>query len=157
MTTDTTFFTNEPGFTLLDRFKRTLKDVRYFDILVGYFTLINDIIQGEEISDKDAKPGYIYETYPAMKIARLATDKDWERKGIGTYMLMLSIAYAIRLNQVSACRFITVDALNGIVPFYIKMGFIPFHESTNSRTTPMYLNYFAVIKQIQKASTQREL
>lgn len=37
MQTDLTFFTNEPGCTLLDRFKRTLKDVRYFDILVGYF------------------------------------------------------------------------------------------------------------------------
>lgn len=37
MQTDLTFFTNEPGSTLLDRFKQTLKDVRYFDILVGYF------------------------------------------------------------------------------------------------------------------------
>lgn len=35
--TDTTFFTNEPGSTLLDRFKRTLKDTQYFDVLVGYF------------------------------------------------------------------------------------------------------------------------
>ncbi len=37
ITTDLTFFTNEPGATLLDRFKRTLKDVQYFDVLVGYF------------------------------------------------------------------------------------------------------------------------
>lgn len=37
MITDTTFFTNEPGSTLLDRFRKTLKDVQYFDILVGYF------------------------------------------------------------------------------------------------------------------------
>lgn len=37
MTTDTTFFTNEPGSTLLDRFRITLKDVQYFDVLVGYF------------------------------------------------------------------------------------------------------------------------
>jgi len=37
MKTDLTFFTNEPGSSLLDRFKKTLKDVRYFDILVGYF------------------------------------------------------------------------------------------------------------------------
>ena len=36
-TTDTTFFTNEPTSTLLDRFKKTLKDVEFFDILVGYF------------------------------------------------------------------------------------------------------------------------
>lgn len=37
MHTDLTFFTNEPGATLLDRFSKTLKDVRHFDILVGYF------------------------------------------------------------------------------------------------------------------------
>lgn len=37
MTTDLTFFTNEPGATLLDRFKKTLSDVQYFDVLVGYF------------------------------------------------------------------------------------------------------------------------
>jgi hypothetical protein len=37
MTTDLTFFTNEPGATLLDRFKRTLSDVKNFDVLVGYF------------------------------------------------------------------------------------------------------------------------
>ena len=35
--TDLTFFTNEEGRTLLDRFKSTLKDTRYFDVLVGYF------------------------------------------------------------------------------------------------------------------------
>ncbi len=35
--TDLTFFTNEPDSTLLDRFVAILKDVRYFDILVGYF------------------------------------------------------------------------------------------------------------------------
>lgn len=37
MNTDLTFFTNEPDSTLLDRFKRTLRDARYFDVLVGYF------------------------------------------------------------------------------------------------------------------------
>src|SRR4030067_1522884 len=37
MQPDLTFFTNDPGATLLDRFRKTLKDVRHFDILVGYF------------------------------------------------------------------------------------------------------------------------
>ena len=37
MQTDLTFFTNEPGYTLLDRFRKTLKDVKFFDVLVGYF------------------------------------------------------------------------------------------------------------------------
>lgn len=37
MTTDLTFFTNEPDAALLDRFKATLRDVQFFDVLVGYF------------------------------------------------------------------------------------------------------------------------
>ena len=37
MTTDRTFFTNEPNATLLDRFKATLRDTQFFDILAGYF------------------------------------------------------------------------------------------------------------------------
>ena len=36
MITDTTFFTNEPGYALLDRFKKALKHVQCFDVLVGY-------------------------------------------------------------------------------------------------------------------------
>src|SRR3989304_9781173 len=37
--TDLTFFTNEPGHTLLDRFIATLKGVQFFDIIVGYFRI----------------------------------------------------------------------------------------------------------------------
>ncbi len=37
MITGTTFFTNESGYALLDRFKKTLKHVQYFDVLGGYF------------------------------------------------------------------------------------------------------------------------
>ena len=35
--TDLTFFTNTPGQTLLNRFRSTLKDTKFFDVLVGYF------------------------------------------------------------------------------------------------------------------------
>jgi superfamily II DNA or RNA helicase/HKD family nuclease len=34
---DLTFFTNDENQTLLSRFKATLKDTQYFDVLVGYF------------------------------------------------------------------------------------------------------------------------
>ena len=37
MSSDLTFFTNEPGATLLDRFKAVLEHVQFFDVLVGYF------------------------------------------------------------------------------------------------------------------------
>ena len=34
---DLTFFTNEPDATLLERFRSTLTDTQFFDVLVGYF------------------------------------------------------------------------------------------------------------------------
>ena len=38
--TDLTFFTNdEPGSSLYERFQRTLKEVQFFDVLVGYFRI----------------------------------------------------------------------------------------------------------------------
>jgi len=37
MSTHISFFTNEPGARLLDRFKKTLQTTQYFDVLVGYF------------------------------------------------------------------------------------------------------------------------
>lgn len=37
MQNDLTFFTNDPGSTLLDRFQGTLWNLKFFDILVGYF------------------------------------------------------------------------------------------------------------------------
>jgi len=37
MSTDKTFFTNEPGNSLLERFKTTLNHAQFFDVLVGYF------------------------------------------------------------------------------------------------------------------------
>ncbi len=37
MGTDLNFFTNERGASLADRFTQTLKAVKYFDVLAGYF------------------------------------------------------------------------------------------------------------------------
>ena len=37
MINDTSFFTNEPDNTLVDRFNVLLKDTEFFDCLVGYF------------------------------------------------------------------------------------------------------------------------
>ena len=37
----TSFFTNKPGYTLLDRFKMTPKHVQCFDVLVGYFRFLS--------------------------------------------------------------------------------------------------------------------
>jgi GNAT superfamily N-acetyltransferase len=61
--------------------------VYYKGRLVGYFTLVNDCIEVKAIEESDGEPGYPYAKYPAIKIARLATHSDFERRGIGRNML----------------------------------------------------------------------
>ncbi len=83
MITDTTFFTNESGYTLLDRFKKTLKHVQYFDVLVGYFrtSAFHQLYESFESVDKirslvglnvDRK------AYEIIEEARVQTHLDFE-------------------------------------------------------------------------------
>ena len=51
MNNDLTFFTNQPNASLLDRFKSTLKDVQYFDVLVGYFRTSGFHLLHEALAD----------------------------------------------------------------------------------------------------------
>ena len=53
MSTDKTFFTNEPNSTLLDRFKATIKLAQYFDVLVGYFRITGFYRLYEELESVD--------------------------------------------------------------------------------------------------------
>ena len=50
---DNKFFTNEEGSTLLDRFNTTLKDVQYFDVIVGYFRTSGFHLMKESMQDID--------------------------------------------------------------------------------------------------------
>ncbi|KAF5082432.1 hypothetical protein DSECCO2_99680 [anaerobic digester metagenome] len=125
--------------------------------LVGYFTLVNDIILGDQIEDEDIKPGFRYDSYPALKIARLATHKLWEGLDIGKFMLLHSVSFAIMINQFSACRFITVDAINKKVDFYKKFGFVVIEDAINEKTTSMYFNHTAIIKMLRDKDKQTTL
>ncbi|NLL11677.1 MAG: GNAT family N-acetyltransferase [Methanomicrobiales archaeon] len=122
--------------------------------LVGYFTLVNDIIFGDKIEEEDIRPGFRYDSYPALKIARLATHKLWENLDIGKFMLVHSISFAIIVNQYSACRFITVDAVNEKVDFYKKFGFVVIEDAITEKTTPMYFNHTAIIKILRDKDKQ---
>jgi len=51
MNNDLTFFTNESDASLLDRFKATLKDVQFFDVLVGYFRTSGFHLLHEALAD----------------------------------------------------------------------------------------------------------
>ena len=94
--------------------------------IVAVFTLANDaiIISGNE--DKhdvfegifpplDTEDGerffYSQHVYPAINIGHLGVKTEWQRQGIGHFVISYVADSFIRYN-IAGCQFITVDALN---------------------------------------------
>ena len=96
---------------------------------VAYFSLLNDKVD-RDLSDKNVWNRLSREipnakrrrSYPAVKIGRLAVDKDYEGQSFGRISFNY-IKQTLLKNRVSGCRFVTVDALKEAVGFYQKNGF----------------------------------
>lgn len=67
---------------------------------------------------------YLYNHYPAVKIARLAVHKDLSGAGLGRALVNLALGQAKRIIcPAVGCRFVVVDSKRGAVKFYEKCGF----------------------------------
>ncbi len=137
------FLTQDALQNQLDRISVT-RLVFYHGRLVGYFTLVTDVIKRGEIAEGDGAEGFRYATYSALKIARFATHVEFERQGIGRNMLLKIFAIWIRLSKYIGCRIITVDSKPEAVGFYKKFDF---HEAIinktklrDSGTIPLYID-----------------
>jgi hypothetical protein len=99
--------------------------------IAAYMSLIMDAIKLSFTEKELHNLNYPFRTIPAMKIAKLAVDRNFsgKYKGIGTFMIDNAERLA-RICNVSycACRFLTVDADlehdEGVLSFYEKNGFI---------------------------------
>ena len=60
---------------------------------------------------------------PAVKIGRLAIDKTYKGKGLGSIFINNIIKDCLELNTKQACRLLLVDAYKQALPFYEKIGF----------------------------------
>ena len=117
--------------------------VRQNGYLVGYCTLINDSIKTRWINIGNGEHWYRYLHYPALKIARLATHQEFERRGIGTAMLDYATAVAIKLSdEISGCRILTVDSKNDSIGFYQSFGFKMANTKIFRDTMPLYKDIF---------------
>jgi ribosomal protein S18 acetylase RimI-like enzyme len=90
---------------------------------------------------------YLKPPFPAVKIGRLAVDKGFQNKGLGTSILeMLTISFIE--NNKTGCQFITVDALNNkkALEFYEKNGFHFISTQIQSKESkPMYKSLLGMI------------
>lgn len=102
-------------------------------IIVAAFTLSNDSIRITNKLNEDSKVDFLKFTnlenkhlkrFPAILIGRLATNKDFAGKGIGS-AVMDFIKSRFRYSNKTGCRFIIVDAHNteATIHYYIKNKF----------------------------------
>lgn len=117
--------------------------------LVGFITLLADTLEVQSVHEDNGIDGYPYRKYPAIKIARLAVDRTFERKGIGRFLLLASIGKAISISKEIGCRYITVDSKTESIDFYEKHGFKVVEKYRHTDFPKMYLNMSQIIAMIQ--------
>lgn len=110
--------------------------------ITGYFTLATAQVAYQEIPDdfRGKLPKY---PIPALRIARLAVDKDFKGEGIGKWLLAQAFIRAIHVADVTGLYFIIVDAKENSKSFYEHYGFYKFFDED--------LSYFILVDTVRKA------
>jgi GNAT superfamily N-acetyltransferase len=113
--------------------------------LVGFVTLLADTIAVQSIHESEGVGDYKYTKYPAIKIGRIAVDRNSERMGIGRFILLAAIGKAVSISKEIGCRYITVDSKRDSIDFYKKHNFKEVEGYRNNEFPKMYLNMYPII------------
>ncbi len=110
--------------------------------IVGYFTLATAQVAYQEIPDdyRGKLPKY---PIPALRIARLAVDKEMQGTGIGRWLLAQAFIKIVQVANVTGIYFIIVDAKENSKVFYEHYGFTKFNGED--------LTYFILVDTVRKA------
>ena len=85
---------------------------------------------------------HIHIPYPALKIGRLAIQKNCQGKGFGTLIVNYIVGMALIHSKKIGCRYVAVDAYNHQIAlnFYTKNGFMKLKKTKRETNIPMYLD-----------------
>ena len=121
------------------------------DETVAYFSLSNDSL----IKNDRERPAWNRinraisndkrrRTYPAVKIGRLAVDRKYAGRGLGSHII-LAIREMYNNPQQAGCRFLTVDAYRNALVFYQRNRFdFLTGQDINDDTRAMYFDLKAI-------------
>jgi predicted GNAT family N-acyltransferase len=141
-------------------FQKNLLAVTYIieteDSTVAFFSIFNDKISYKDVAKnpdatlwakiKTKMPiGKQLGSYPAMKIGRLAVDKNYKGQQIGTTIIEY-LKSLFTTNNRTGCKFITVDAYSASLVFYEKNDFVFLTEKDTGRDTRAMYFDLALLK-----------
>ncbi|MDM5339679.1 GNAT family N-acetyltransferase [Fictibacillus enclensis] len=105
------------------------------DNLIGYFTLFTDQV----LVPKNLKQKHNWEVfslvgkpmYPAIRLHYMGVDENFRSKGYGKILLYFALDICKEVAENVGCNFVSIEALNSAVPFYIKHGFYKLNKNNN--------------------------
>jgi len=113
--------------------------------IVGYYTLVVGEVSFDDASERLRK-GLARHPVPLMVLARLATDRSWQGKGIGAGLLKDAIKRTLNAADIAGIRALVVHAKDDTArSFYQHFDF------TSSPTDPLHL--YALIKDLRRATS----
>ena len=145
-------------------YQNQLLSVTYYldngDETILFFSLSNDKIAAIELTNgfwrkiKTLFPHSKHrKDYPAVKIGRLGVNVKYQHqeKSWGAFILNYVKQWMVTENK-TGCRFITVDAYQSAVPFYLKNGFLFMgsqervrYEKQKGDTVAMYFDLMQIV------------
>ncbi len=101
-------------------------------VAAGYYTLSMAQVELRSLPESHRKnlPKY---PVPAVRLGRLAVDRQWQGTGLGEILLMDAIRRSVAAVQSVAAKYMIVDAKNEKAEeFYLRYGFQPFEGGSYS-------------------------
>lgn len=120
--------------------------------VIGYYTLATTAIPRDGLSDELLKGLPKYRDLPAFLLARLAVDKNFQRKQIGELLLSRCFEHCLTVSKCIAARYVVAEALTSAISWYERYNFRPIK---GSRSTEM-IKMFVDLKVIQSSIDGRK-
>jgi len=116
---------------------KTFVAIDEYQTLMGYMTLANAQIEAKTLPDaiKATLPRY---PVPAFRIAKLAVDRKFQGKGVGSWLLRNALQRALEISGSVGVYAVLVDAIDDKAKgFYLKYGFIPLQDHGQTLFLPL--------------------
>jgi GNAT superfamily N-acetyltransferase len=127
--------------------------------LIAYYTVYNHTIRLDYLKTYKSftKLGeYHSDGIPSLAIGRLAVDKHWQRKGVGSAIVLKIARNALYGKACAGARLLIVQAKEDAVAFYKHLGFEFVSDTRNERkrykekgTRTMFLDLAILKKDIE--------